>query len=162
MNEILKIADSDYLEAHRMFGYNPTTGKLWRKVTTSSRAQAGDILNTKGAGGYIVVRFLGVPQYVHRIIWLMHIGSWPKQSIDHINHIRHDNRIENLRDVSPSANSHNHQYVYTGVYYAARDDRWVAEIRVDKKRITLGSSKIKEVAESYYREYKKSLKLIHR
>lgn len=150
-------ADSDYMEAHRLFGYNSVTGKLWRKVTTSSRAQAGDIINTKNAHGYITVRFLGVPQYVHRIVWLMHTGGWPKVCIDHINNIRHDNRFENLRDVSYSANSHNHQYVYTGVYYASRDDRWVAEIRVNKKRIILGSSKNKETAEEFYRTFKRTL-----
>ena len=34
-------------------------------------------------------------------------GEWPKQYLDHINGIRSDNRIENLRDVSQLENMQN-------------------------------------------------------
>jgi hypothetical protein len=48
----------------------------------------------------------------HRVVWLWHYGVWPTQVIDHANRDRLDNRIGNLRDVSPSANRRNVDAVY--------------------------------------------------
>ena len=36
----------------------------------------------------------------HRIVFALHHGFWPK-SVDHINQIKTDNRIDNLRESSP-------------------------------------------------------------
>jgi len=43
----------------------------------------------------------------HRVIFALHHGRWPEQVIDHINHVRNDNRPINLRDVSHAENSRN-------------------------------------------------------
>ena len=44
----------------------------------------------------------------HRIIWEMHNGSIPKGlEVDHINRVKDDNRIENLRLVTRSENALN-------------------------------------------------------
>lgn len=43
----------------------------------------------------------------HRIVWALHTGDWPKLHIDHINRVRTDNRISNLRDVSHAVNMQN-------------------------------------------------------
>ena len=44
--------------------------------------------------------------YSHRFIWEYFNGKIPKGlQIDHINHNKQDNRIENLRIVSPAVNS---------------------------------------------------------
>lgn len=42
-----------------------------------------------------------------RVVWLMHTGRWPDGEIDHINGVRDDNRIENLRDVTHQTNAEN-------------------------------------------------------
>lgn len=44
---------------------------------------------------------------VYRIIWLLHHGSWPLHTIDHINGDAIDDRIENLRDVIQAENNEN-------------------------------------------------------
>lgn len=49
----------------------------------------------------------GVSMQVHRVGWAMHYGKWPKDQIDHINMIRDDNRIENLREATASENKFN-------------------------------------------------------
>lgn len=43
----------------------------------------------------------------HRVAWLIVYGSFPILQIDHINGIRSDNRIDNLREVKNITNSHN-------------------------------------------------------
>lgn len=43
----------------------------------------------------------------HRIVWKWVHGRDPRGVIDHINGIRDDNRIANLRDVSPIDNAQN-------------------------------------------------------
>ena len=41
----------------------------------------------------------------HRLIWLYMTGVWPVDTIDHINHIRCDNRWCNLQELSRADNS---------------------------------------------------------
>lgn len=58
--------------------------------------------------GYIKVNMLGIPYRVHRIIYTMHFGDITEGfDIDHINGIRNDNRIENLRIARRCENLHN-------------------------------------------------------
>ena len=73
---------------------------------TGKRRRAGITTN-----GYlnIVIGFKGTYYNinVHRFVWVLCNGSWPQLTIDHINGNRHDNRIENLREVSQTDNNLN-------------------------------------------------------
>jgi hypothetical protein len=90
--EILK--DYDYDAALFMFFFKPS-GR-------SRRKRAGQM-----AQGYIRLSVAGKSWAVHRLIWKLHTGRDPVGLIDHINGVRYDNRIENLRDVSAQANNLN-------------------------------------------------------
>lgn len=57
--------------------------------------------------GYRRVHYKGKNYPEHRLVWVWHTREMPKGHIDHINRIRDDNRIENLRDVSPLENAKN-------------------------------------------------------
>lgn len=61
----------------------------------------------KGSDGYLKGRVDRVEVKAHRVVWACFHGKWPKFQIDHINRIKTDNRIENLRDVRPSENCRN-------------------------------------------------------
>lgn len=81
----------------------------------------------------------------HRIVWEMHYGKIPEGfEIDHINHIRSDNRIENLRIVSRSENCKNmsiskaNESGFTGVCWSKKQSAWHAYINVNRKMIHLG------------------------
>ena len=143
-----------YDEVRRLFDYDPETGKLTRKVTTSSRAQRGYTVGCKNTQGYLVVRIGKTLYYVHRLIWLWMTGSWPAMSIDHINRVASDNRWENLRDVSYSDNAHN-RHVDSGVYWSHRDKVWIATISNQGTKQHIGQHKDREAAERMYTEHKK-------
>ena len=73
---------------------------------------------------YVNTKF-GNKVLAHRLAWLLHHGEWPKGDIDHINRNRSDNRIENLRDVSRSANLLNHDTpLLKGIFWDSARDKW--------------------------------------
>jgi hypothetical protein len=144
---------TDYEAVRLLFNYDPETGKLTRKVTVSSRALRGMTVGCKNAAGYLVVRFQGKLHYVHRLAWLWMTGVWPAQVLDHENRNRQDNRWENLRSVTHSANHHN-SAPNTRVYCAIRDKVWVASIVSEGKKSYIGSHKDRAVAEKMYADCK--------
>lgn len=79
----------------------------------------------------------------HRLAWLYVHGTFPANDIDHINGVRHDNRIENLRDVPRVVNAHNrnranknNSHGRLGVYKVRH--RWVAQLGAKGARRYLG------------------------
>lgn len=48
--------------------------------------------------GYLIIKVKGRQFKAHRIVWLLTYGDFPKSELDHINRVRTDNRIENLRE----------------------------------------------------------------
>lgn len=138
-----------YEDVRALFDYDPETGVVTRRQTTSSRARRGMIVGCKNTQGYLVVNIDRTVYYLHRIIWLWMTGEWPEYSIDHINRKQDDNRWSNLRSVSYSVNCHNRS-VASGVYWANRDNVWVATITLDGKKKHIGQHKDRTVAEAMY------------
>lgn len=103
----------------KLLDYDPDTGILtWRSrsldLCKDQRAQR--IWNTLFAGkqafdrrlfGYSVGTLCGKSHRGHRVAWAVHYGEWPEGEIDHINGIRDDNRIANLRLATRTQNSKN-------------------------------------------------------
>ena len=88
------------------FIYEPATGLFKLKKQRGSRA-AGDLAGCLSPQGYRQLSIKGRTIGAHRLAWLYVYGVWPDKEIDHINHKRDDNRIENLRIVNRSVNSLN-------------------------------------------------------
>jgi hypothetical protein len=93
--------------------------------------------------GYRFIRINKIIYREHRLVWKMVTGKEP-QTIDHINRIRHDNRIENLREVTDSENCYNSSISsrntsgVRGVHWCLQKNKWRVYINVNKKRIELG------------------------
>ena len=112
------------------------------------------IAGTVTKNGYLSVGSKGVKAYAHRIVWFMHNGEIPSGfDIDHINHNRLDNRIENLRLASRSENLKNKGVVLSssgemGVYWSKAAGKWEASLQVDGRKVYLGLFDTVELAKS--------------
>lgn len=92
-------------ELRDIFEYN-NGNLIWKKISKFRKMFLGKAAGTKDSNGYIKTRINGKTYSVHRLVWIYHNGKVVHQ-IDHINHDRSDNRIENLRDVPLSVNAKN-------------------------------------------------------
>ena len=127
--------------------YNPETGVFIRRIKTANCISVGDIAGGL-EHGYIVIQLCGIKYKAHRLAWFYVHGVWPKDQIDHINHIRDDNRLSNLREATNKSNGKN-QSMYpnntSGITGVARfrKNRWQAYITNNGKLFPLGKYKDK-------------------
>ena len=138
-----------YEEVAKLFTYDRETGVLyWRKRTRGTirhKYVAGSSKGAKGNSGYSHVKFMGKTYKEHRIIMLLCFGHIPENAeIDHVNHIRDDNRLSNLRFVTRGENfknksvSSNNTTGITGVCFDKRLQKYIAHISVNNLRHFLG------------------------
>ena len=105
--------------------------------------QKGSRVGCLNGNGYVCTDIKAKLYSVHRLIFLYHHGYMPTQT-DHINGIRVDNRISNLRDVSVSENNRNQKIPrnntsgHIGVYWNKKLKKWYSQIWVNDKKIHLG------------------------
>jgi hypothetical protein len=66
----------------------------------------GGPLGSLSKQGYLQTEIKGKQFKVHRLVWLLYYGDWPNGQIDHINKVKTDNRVTNLR-AGNSVNQHN-------------------------------------------------------
>jgi len=131
--------------------YNVDEGRFYwinggRGIKPSKSRQAGSF----DAHGYGQVSIGKKIYKEHRLVWFYVHGEWPTGQIDHINHQRRDNRIENLRIVDNTENhknrpmQKNNKTGCPGVSY----DRgsFVAKITVHGTQIHLGRFRVLEDA----------------
>jgi len=122
--------------------YNPETGIFVRKISYA-RVYRGQEITAIDSKGYITAGIDRKRYRAHRLAFLYMTGSWPKNQVDHINHQKTDNRWANLRDVTGSQNQRNrcaHKNNKSGVMGVIKyRGRWVSQITVNGRNITLGS-----------------------
>ena len=123
--------------------YNPETGQfVWRKSLPGR--QAGAVAGAKTGHGYVGINFDSHNYQAHRLAWFYVYGEWPTGELDHINRVRDDNRIENLREATRSQNMGNYPKPanntsgYKGVTWQATSNKWKAQIKKNRKLHYLG------------------------
>lgn len=126
-----------------LLNYDSVSGIFTWRVNKGSRARAGQIAGASDAYGYLVIRLDSVLYKAHRLAWLYCFGDWPEQNIDHINRVKSDNRLKNLRLADQSLNMHNANRKTTrsgivGVIWDPRRRKWAARIKVSYKNKFLG------------------------
>ena len=141
-----------------LLSYDPKTGLFTWKVRTSNRVKVGDQAGVRAVNGYIHISMDNYKFPAHRVAWFYVYGEWPPQFIDHINGVRDDNRLENLRLATVSQNTTNgvlratNTSGYRGVSWSKEKQKWIASITKDRKQVNLGYFKTKEDAHFAYLE----------
>lgn len=101
--------------------------------------QAAGSLNVLG---YVHIKIYGREYKRGRLAWLYIHGEWPHPCIDHINRIRNDDRLLNLRVATLSENCQNRSQnnkTQTGILGVTKHgDKFVARIQKNKNPIYLG------------------------
>lgn len=168
-------------EVRRFLHYDPKTGRFWWRVRayetfkgdSLTQQRCGKAWNQRFAGtpaltadsegrGYLVGSVAGVNAYAHRIAWMHYYGETPEDGmfVDHVNGVTSDNRIENLRLVTPRQSQFNKkprsdsQTPYKGV---AKDKRkkarpWMATMAREGSASILGYFSTPEEAARAYQD----------
>ncbi len=137
-----------------ILNYNPDTGIFTWRVKPAQNTSAGDIAGTNHNKGYREINIKHKSYLSHRLAWMYVNGEWPTQQIDHINGIRDDNRISNLRDVSRSENQRNQKIhrkgQMLGVTFLKQINKWKAQIKIDGHEKYLGRYLTEQEAHNAY------------
>lgn len=92
----------------------------------------------------------------HRVAWFLYYGDWPDKEIDHINQVKSDNRLSNLRLATRSQNMchtntrSNNKSGFKGISFKKDCNKWESKIMLDGKYYYLGLFKTPEDAHEAY------------
>ena len=145
---------SDHANPETFLRYDPDTGELTRKALDNRSAgwnkryanQPTGVVNKdiNGKPRYIYVYIDGKFYPAHRLAWRLFYGCQPIGYIDHINGNGLDNRIDNLRCVTPSENAKNRKIRpenrsgLSGVMWSVTQKKWAVLVWDQKKQKRLG------------------------
>ena len=158
-------ADLTAERLRELLHYSAETGVfVWRQFR-GRNAKLGDVASNGHPSGYRFITVDGRSYAAHRLAWLHTYGAMPAKYIDHINGVRDDNRLENLRDVTPAVNKQNIKGArkdskasgLVGAFWHNRANKWFSNIGVAGKRQHLGMFSTAEDAHAAYIEAKRRL-----
>lgn len=144
--------------------YDERTGVFTWRVQAGNRAKAGDRAGShQKSSGYRVISVGGKLYREHRLAWIYVHGNLPSGDIDHINGVRDDNRIANLRLATHAENMQNkkkaHKNNKIGFIGVGLDrGRFRARINIEGQQIFIGHF---ESAEEASIAYMKAKNLLH-
>lgn len=133
-------------------------GHLIYKINTKRGQQKiGDIAGSTNNKGYIQISIDSKIYKAHRLIYIYHKGDIPDgMQIDHINGIKNDNRLENLRIATPLQNRYNVPKLKTNTSgfkgVTKHRKKWKAQININGKNKHLCLCDTRELASEAYKQ----------
>jgi hypothetical protein len=138
-----------------LLDFDQESGAFTWKVNRN-RVRAGSVAGSMDPYGYLRIGVDRVDYFAHRLVWLYVHGVYPESEIDHINQVKTDNRIANLRLADRSLNNQNrprgsnNKSGVKGVSWNKANRKWLAHIGFDGQNKYLGSFvTIDEAAAAY-------------
>lgn len=136
--------------------YDPETGVIIRKTNGVHYTIGSTFGCMCKKTGYLKARINYVLYNVHRIAFYLGTGIDPEEKqIDHINGIKNDNRLANLRLCNNVENNSAKKAI--GTTWHKQSKRWEVRIRHNNKRIRIGMFKDKNDAIKAYKKAKAML-----
>ena len=160
-----QISDAQLLsELKEYLSYDPESGAFTWIKSPCYHIKNGRIANSRDKKGYIQIMLKGRYFLAHRLAWLFYYGLMPKDCIDHINGVKFDNRICNLREATNAQNVQNvtkpsraNKTGYLGVSWDNTNKKFKAVISVNGRHKHIGRfTSAEEAYEAYLtkkREY---------
>jgi len=124
--------------------YDPDTGVFTWLGSKRGRKCYQEAGSVSGENSYRGVMIAGKQYLAHRLAFLYMEGAFPPEHVDHINHLRWDNRWCNLRMVTPAINHRNasrgcnNTSGYTGVSFDKARNRYKAIVHLNGRNKYLG------------------------
>lgn len=149
----------DQKTVRELLEYDSSTGIFkWKKKRRGIKVDKP--LGTDNGFGYLRITVLGKSYYAHRLAWLYEKGEFPENEIDHINGIKSDNRISNLRSLTTQQNAQNKIFPKSnnksktlGVSWHKKANKWQAHVCIYKQRKYLGLfNSIEDAHKAYLKE----------
>lgn len=153
--DLRRLLDYDRSTGVLRWSYRPEGSLGWAPGWNGKHA--GKVAGTKMKLGYRLIRIFDQPLLEHRVVWCWMNGIWPPDQIDHVNMIKDDNRIENLRLATNRLNTvnrtaqANNACGYRGVRLHKASGLWHARITVNGREHSLGYWATAEDASKCYR-----------
>jgi hypothetical protein len=136
---------------------------IFTRIKACPGIKVGTVAGRLKSNGYAYISVGGRSYRAHRLVWFYNFGEWPKSELDHINGIKNDNRLCNLREVTRSQNMQNcGKYLnntsgFKGVSWNKQSNKWKAQICISGKHKHLGSFDTPEEASIAYQLAAKEL-----
>jgi hypothetical protein len=144
--------------------YDANTGEFIWRIDRGARAKAGSVAGGLKEDGYLRIRINDRLYYAHRLAWVYVYGNYPDKQLDHINGVKDDNRICNLRHATNAENSQNlrksrvdNKIGLLGVSFHKKSNKFVAQIRVGSRNKHVGLYDSAEQAHETYLKAKREL-----
>lgn len=150
-----------------LLDYDPGTGVFTWRIDRTGTAKAGSVAGSLDADGYPQIKVDNRLYKAHRLAWLYIYGELPPHQIDHINRVRTDNRICNLRTATNAENLQNQRKRRNntsgviGVSWRKGLSKWQARIMFNGRCIHLGYYKTIEEAAAARAAAKAKLHTFH-
>jgi HNH endonuclease len=151
------------LNYYERIRYDAATG-VFTWAVSAPGITVGKVAGSLTVAGYWVIKLGRESHRAHRLAWFLAHGEWPAGEVDHINGVRCDNRLQNLRVVDRAGNSQNRRVAQSnsksgllGVCWVPHARRWRAQIMANKVMHRLGYFSTPQDAHAAYLAAKSSL-----
>lgn len=140
----MKIPEITQQQLQELLSYDPLTGDFTWKVSPPYKKLIGKKAGSFDDDGYRQIKINKRGYRAHRLAWLYVYGSFPEFLIDHLNGIKSDNRIKNLRVATSSENMRNQtkhsdgESGFKGVTFHKQANKWQAACWANGKQRYLG------------------------